>query len=136
MPKRALFKQENGPLSPLTWGNIFSAGTLTSSMIIWPVMEALKESFPYELGEEILLFLGQTIRAFLFLGWIPECHHFRLWPRQQRHQQWGNWWSKFLCHWGYSNCLTFLHLTSCHQDWSHNQVQWFQNTQLILQKLV
>jgi len=46
IPNLALFKQEKGPLRPFTVGNIFSTGTLTSSIIICPVIDALKDSFP------------------------------------------------------------------------------------------
>lgn len=42
----ALFKHENGPFSPLTVGNILLFGTLTSSMLMSPVMDALKDSLP------------------------------------------------------------------------------------------
>ena len=50
MPKRALVRQPNGPLSPFTLGSRFSCGTKTSSMTISPVTEALKLNLPSILG--------------------------------------------------------------------------------------
>lgn len=47
IPKRALLRQEKGPFKPVTVGNIWDFGTLTSSITISPVMEALRESFPF-----------------------------------------------------------------------------------------
>lgn len=38
--------------SPSIFGRRFSSGTSTSSMTIWPVVEALKENFPSILGAE------------------------------------------------------------------------------------
>lgn len=38
--------------SPSIFGSTFSSGTSTSSMTIWPVVEALKENFPSILGAE------------------------------------------------------------------------------------
>ena len=52
MPNLALFRHEKGPLNPLTFGSIFSSGTLTSSMKIMPVGEALKENLPSILGAD------------------------------------------------------------------------------------
>ena len=46
IPKRALFKQENGPFKPFTVGKTLDSGTCTSSITISPVIEALRESFP------------------------------------------------------------------------------------------
>lgn len=46
IPKRALFKQENGPFNPFTVGNMFYLGILTLSITISPVIEAFRESFP------------------------------------------------------------------------------------------
>lgn len=46
MPKRALFKQEKGPLRPFTVGNMLDFGTLTLSREISPVIEALSDSLP------------------------------------------------------------------------------------------
>lgn len=47
IPNLALFKQENGPFKPLTIGKTFYLGTLTSSRTMSPVIEALRESFPF-----------------------------------------------------------------------------------------
>ena len=46
MPNLALFRQENGPFSPLTFGNMFSTGTRTSSITIWPVTLARRLNLP------------------------------------------------------------------------------------------
>lgn len=50
MPNLALFKQENGPFKPLTVGNICSSCTRTSFIAIYPVIEALRDSFPSIFG--------------------------------------------------------------------------------------
>ena len=50
MPKRALFRQPNGPFSPLTLGSRFSSGTKTSSMTISPVIEARRLNLPSIFG--------------------------------------------------------------------------------------
>mmetsp|Transcript_526 Transcript_526/g.1579 ORF Transcript_526/g.1579 Transcript_526/m.1579 type:complete len:264 (+) Transcript_526:1980-2771(+) len=52
MPKRALLRQLNGPVRPLTLGSMFSAGTLTSSIKIMPVLEARRENLPSIVGAE------------------------------------------------------------------------------------
>merc|ERR1712032_1233615 len=50
--RRALFRQEKGPLKPTTLGSMFSSGTATSSMKIMPVWEALRENLPSIFGAE------------------------------------------------------------------------------------
>mmetsp|Transcript_18076 Transcript_18076/g.25277 ORF Transcript_18076/g.25277 Transcript_18076/m.25277 type:complete len:249 (+) Transcript_18076:179-925(+) len=52
IPNLALFRQPKGPLSPVTFGNKFSSGISTSSMTIWPVIEALRLNLPSILGAE------------------------------------------------------------------------------------
>ena len=46
MPKRALFRQLKGPLSPLTSGNMLPPGTRTLSIMIMPVTDARSENLP------------------------------------------------------------------------------------------
>merc|ERR1712032_138583 len=50
--RRALLRQEKGPLKPTTLGSMFSSGTATSSMKIIPVWEALRENLPSIFGAE------------------------------------------------------------------------------------
>ena len=50
MPKRAEFKQVNGPLRPCTSGNAFSSGQNTLSITTSPVMEARKPILPWMAG--------------------------------------------------------------------------------------
>ena len=52
IPKRALFKQEKGPLRPSTY-NTFSLGTITSSKCIIPVSDAYKDILPSIEGASI-----------------------------------------------------------------------------------
>lgn len=47
IPNRALFRQEKGPFNPLTVGNICDLGTLTLSITISPVTEAVKDNLPW-----------------------------------------------------------------------------------------
>ncbi len=47
IPNRALFKQENGPGRPLAVGNMCDLGMRTLSITISPVIEALRDSFPW-----------------------------------------------------------------------------------------
>ncbi|MNT31547.1 hypothetical protein D3C72_1673880 [compost metagenome] len=44
MPKRALFRQENGPRRPCTPGRILASGTKTSFRPMSPVIEARSDS--------------------------------------------------------------------------------------------
>ena len=50
MPKRARFRQPNGPLKPEAPGSRFALGTWASSKTIWPVAEARRLILPLMAG--------------------------------------------------------------------------------------
>ena len=63
--------------SPSTFGRRFSSGTSTSSITIWPVVEALKENFPSILGADspfIPLKIQATIQNMIEHNFIGRCN--------------------------------------------------------------
>ena len=63
--------------SPSTFGRRFSSGTSTSSITIWPVVEALKENFPSILGADspfIPLKTQATIQNMMEHNFIGRCN--------------------------------------------------------------